>query len=194
MIKIGIINLGINNIKSIVGACNTIGNAYLINCLEDVEKYTDAVILPGNGNFAEGMRLLKVLKLKDLLLEHVDKKNKLIGICLGLQLFMEKSDEATDIKGLSLIKGDVKKIDPKSFKVPLLGWYDVNFSNESIDHKSFFFNNGYMVQPNDQKLVKGTINNIVPAYVVKGNIYGFQFHPEKSSFHGLKLLEHSIKE
>jgi glutamine amidotransferase len=194
MIKIGIINLGINNIKSIAGACNTIGDAYLINCHSDVEKYTDVIVLPGNGNFSEGMRLLEDLKIKDLLLEHAHKKNKLIGICLGLQLFMEKSDEAKGTKGLSFIKGDVKKIDSKNFKVPLLGWYDVDFSNELINTKSFFFNNGYMVEPKEQKLIKGSVNNIIPAYVVNDNIYGFQFHPEKSSFHGLKLLGDSIKE
>ena len=114
MIKIGIINLGINNIKSIAGACNTIGDAYLINCHSDVEKYTDVIVLPGNGNFSEGMRLLEDLNIKDLLLEHAHKKNKLIGICLGLQLFMEKSDEAKGTKGLSFIKGDVKKIDSKN--------------------------------------------------------------------------------
>jgi len=192
MKKIGILNLGINNIKSITNACKLISQTYLINSYKDYDKLTEILVLPGNGNFATGMKIIEELGFRDLISEFINSKKKFIGICLGLQLLMEKSDEAKNVKGLSLIKGTVKKIDSKKFKVPLLGWYDVKFKNENINSRGFFFNNGFMVDPVEKEFIQGEIENIIPAYVVKDNICGFQFHPEKSSFHGLDLLKNVI--
>ncbi len=192
MKKIGILNLGINNIKSITNACNLIGETVIINSHNDFNKDIDVLILPGNGHFSLGMKLIKDLKFDQIINEFYEKKKKIVGICLGLQLLMYRSDEAENIKGLSLIDGDVKQIDTKKIKTPLLGWYTVNFKNEDIKDKEFFFNNSYMVSPVNKDLIKGNIGDLVPAYIVQGNIHGFQFHPEKSSHNGLELLKNVI--
>jgi len=191
MIKIGIINLKINNIKSIENASKIFGETYLINSLEDYKKNTDVLILPGNGNFSQGMKIIKKNGYDKLIFDFIKKNRKLIGICLGLQLLMENSEEASNVRGLSLIKGSVKKLNEKNLKVPLLGWYDVDFKND-IETKSFYFNNGFIVEPIEKDIIRGKINDKIPAYLVKGNIHGFQFHPEKSSHHGVKLLGETI--
>lgn len=191
MIKIGIIDLKINNIKSINNAAKLFGNTYLINSLADYKEDTNVLILPGNGSFFQGMKIVKENSYDKLIFDFVKKNKKLIGICLGLQLLMDSSEEAKDVLGLSLIEGSVKKLNEKNLKVPLLGWYDVNFKND-IKTQSFYFNNGFIVEPIKKDLIQGSINNTIPAYVAKENIHGFQFHPEKSSHHGVKLLGETI--
>ncbi len=191
MIKIGIIDLKINNIKSINNAAKLFGNTYLINSLADYKEDTNVLILPGNGSFFQGMKIVKENSYDKLIFDFVKKNKKLIGICLGLQLLMDSSEEAKDVLGLSLIEGSVKKLNEKNLKVPLLGWYDVSFKND-IKTQSFYFNNGFIVEPIKKDLIQGSINNTIPAYVAKENIHGFQFHPEKSSHHGVKLLGETI--
>jgi imidazole glycerol-phosphate synthase subunit HisH len=192
MKKIGILNLGINNIKSITNACQLIGPTYIINSYKEFLKDTDVLILPGNGNFAAGMQIIKRLNFDKIIKEFQKEKKTIIGICLGLQLLMNRSEEAKNIDGLSILEGETKKIKLKNIKTPLLGWYTVDFIQNDIENKEFFFNNGYMVEIKNKKLVIGSIANIIPAYIRDGNIHGFQFHPEKSSFNGLKLLKKII--
>ncbi len=190
MKNIGIIDLGINNIKSINNACKLYGNTYLIKNLDQFHEDSDAIILPGNGNFRAGMEIIKKNKI-DNLINHVIKKNmKLITICLGIQLLMESSEESPGTSGLSIIKGTCLRIDSSKFKTPLLGWYDVQFDND--EKKSFFFNNNFMVRPQDKSIVKASIHNQIASYIELKNIYGFQFHPEKSGDQGLKLLKQII--
>tara|TARA_B110000967_G_C18629609_1_gene432956 strand:- start:43 stop:624 length:582 start_codon:yes stop_codon:yes gene_type:complete len=191
MIKIGIIDLKINNIKSINNAAKLFGNTYLINSLADYKEDTNVLILPGNGSFFQGMKIVKEKSYDKLIFDFVKQDKKLIGICLGLQLLMDSSEEAKDVSGLSLIEGSVKKLNEKNLKVPLLGWYDVSFKKD-IKTQSFYFNNGFIVEPIKKDLIQGSINNTIPAYVAKENIHGFQFHPEKSSHHGVKLLGETI--
>ena len=190
MKNIGIIDLGINNIKSINNASKLYGNTYLIKNINQFQENSDLIILPGNGNFKAGMEIIKKNKIDDLI-NHVIKKNvKLITICLGIQLLMENSEESPGTNGLSIIEGSCLKVDSNKFKTPLLGWYDVQFNNKK--KKSFFFNNNYMIKPQDKSIIKGSIHNEIVSYVELKNIYGFQFHPEKSGNQGLKLLKRVI--
>jgi glutamine amidotransferase len=190
MKNIGIIDLGINNIKSINNASKLYGNTYLIKNINQFQENSDLIILPGNGNFKAGMEIIKKNKIDDLI-NHVIKKNvKLITICLGIQLLMENSEESPGTNGLSIIEGSCLKVDSNKFKTPLLGWYDVQFNNK--EKKSFFFNNNYMIKPQDKSIIKGSIHNEIVSYVELKNIYGFQFHPEKSGNQGLKLLKRVI--
>ena len=116
MKKVGILNLGINNIKSITNACKLISETVIINSYNDFNRDIDVLILPGNGHFSLGMKLIKDLKFDMIIKEFYEKKKKIVGICLGLQLLMYRSDEANNIKGLSLIDGEVKQIDAKKLK------------------------------------------------------------------------------
>jgi glutamine amidotransferase len=190
--NVGIINLGINNIKSIFNACKLFSNTYLINNSDDYLEKTSLVVVPGNGTFSEGMRKIKELKLDKIISQHIEKNKKLLGICLGLQLFMEKSQESPRCEGLGIIKGKVIKIKNKDFKTPLLGWYNTNFSETNYINNNFYYNNNYMIDPRDKSIIVGSINNFIPAFVKQNSIFGCQFHLEKSSKQGLRLLKKII--
>ena len=104
---------------------------------------------------------------------------------------MNESEESINTNGLSLIDGNVSKIDDPSFKLPLLGWYDVKFKDNFFENKSYFFNNNYVVNLKNKESIIGKLKNI-PAFVKKDNFYGFQFHPEKSGKRGIELLKKTM--
>jgi imidazole glycerol-phosphate synthase subunit HisH len=192
MKKIGILNLEINNIKSIYRASKLISETYILNHSDDYQINTGTLILPGNGKFSHGMKSIMQKKFTKLITEHLSNGNKLIGICLGMQLLMNKSVESNDVDGLGLIEGIVKIIPEKKYKIPLIGWYNVSFKNMFFEDGSFFFNNKYFVTPVDKLLSIGILNNDLPVFIKKNNIYGLQFHPEKSTQKGIDLLKKII--
>jgi glutamine amidotransferase len=192
--KIGILNLEINNIKSILNASSSIAKTYLINNIKDLEEDTSSLILPGNGKFSQGMKNILDKKFDILIKNHLSNNKKLIGVCLGMQLMMSDSEESLGVCGLNLIAGSVKIISSENFKIPLLGWYDVAFNKNYFENNSFFFNNKYVAEIKDKELEYGKICNQLTVFVKKKNIYGLQFHPEKSSKQGLKFLKKIIEE
>ena len=185
-----ILNLGINNIKSIKNASEKICNTKIIN---DKSEFIDCdrIILPGNGSFKKGMEEIMKRGFDKIIKDFFKRKKKIIGICLGLQLMMKKSEESINTSGLSLINGKVIKINDTNLRLPLLGWYDVAFKNNMFQNKSYFFNNNYIVDVEDKNLSIGKLNNL-SAFIKKDNFYGFQFHPEKSGKHGIELLKKTI--
>ena len=185
-----ILNLGINNIKSIKNASEKICNTKIIN---DKSEFIDCdrIILPGNGSFQKGMEEIMKRGFDKIIKDFFKRKKKIIGICLGLQLMMKKSEESINTSGLSLINGKVIKINDTNLRLPLLGWYDVIFKNNMFQNKSYFFNNNYIVDVEDKNLSIGKLNNL-SAFIKKDNFYGFQFHPEKSGKHGIELLKKTI--
>ena len=187
--KIGILNLEINNIKNIYAALKILGNTYIINNINEYKPDTDLLVLPGNGKFEHGMKNIKLKKFDFLIKEISSNNKKILGICLGMQLMMNNSEESGEIKGLGLIDGSVKLISKDLAKIPLLGWYDVNFKDQTFKSNAFFFNNKYIIAPKDESLIIGKIENKLPAVFFKENIYGIQFHPEKSSGQGLEILK-----
>jgi len=185
-----ILNLGINNIKSIKNASEKICNTKIIN---DKSEFIDCdrIILPGNGSFQKGMEEIMKRGFDKIIKDFFKRKKKIIGICLGLQLMMKRSEESINTSGLSLINGKVIKINDSNLRLPLLGWYDVAFKNNMFQNKSYFFNNNYIVDVEDKNLSIGKLNNL-SAFIKKDNFYGFQFHPEKSGKHGIELLKKTI--
>ena len=185
-----ILNLGINNIKSIKNASEKICNTKIIN---DKSEFIDCdrIILPGNGSFQKGMEEIMKRGFDKIIKDFFKRKKKIIGICLGLQLMMKRSEESINTCGLSLINGKVIKINDSNLRLPLLGWYDVAFKNNMFQNKSYFFNNNYIVDVEDKNLSIGKLNNL-SAFIKKDNFYGFQFHPEKSGKHGIELLKKTI--
>jgi len=197
-LKIGILNLGINNLKSLLSFFSKFGDVSLINEKKDYKNF-DILILPGNGSFYQGRQIINEKKYADIILKHLEYEKKLIGICLGMQLLFTDSEESTDVKGLNLIKGSVKKIKSQDYKLPLLGWYEILSKKKTdINKKTFFFNNNYSVFPNDIEISKAFIENdgqsSISAIVKKNNIYGLQFHPEKSSHNGFNLVNKILKD
>ena len=131
--KIGIINLGINNIKSVKDFFSLFGNTYILHHADDFELDTKIIILPGNGSFGAGVENLKNKEFDALLNDLREKKILIIGICLGMQLFFESSDENSRVKGLNFFDGKVKKIISKNCRLPLLGWYEVSSIQKEIN-------------------------------------------------------------
>ena len=195
--KIGIINLGINNIKSVKDFFSLFGNTYILHHADDFKLDTKIIILPGNGSFGAGVENLKNKKFDALLNDLRKKKILIIGICLGMQLFFESSDENSRVKGLNFFGGKVKKIVSKNCRLPLLGWYEVSSIQKEINKKNFFFNNGYSCFSNNDKFVTSKIDLgdfELQSSIKNENVVGFQFHPEKSSSNGLQLIKKLLEE
>ena len=189
----GIINLDINNIKSVYNASSKFSQCYIINDYKDFKQNTECLIIPGNGFFSEGIKNIKNKNLFEIIQKFAFDNKKIIGICLGMQLFMDKSEESTNINGLGIIKGSVNKITNKKYKLPLLGWYNTKFKNNFFNNVNLYFNNQFVCNPDNREVIIGYIENDIPAFIRQNNIFGTQFHPEKSAEDGLKFLEILLK-
>tara|TARA_B110000259_G_C13965773_1_gene382563 strand:- start:90 stop:704 length:615 start_codon:yes stop_codon:yes gene_type:complete len=195
--KICIIDYKINNISSIKKAVQETGHEFnVIDNGEQLDNYSH-VILPGVGSFDAGVRQLKKLNLFDLLIKQMDK-TYIFGICLGMQLLFEESEESKDkTLGLGIIKGSVKKIlAKKNFNIycPHIGWNNIYAKNSKNlfninEKKDFYFANSFYVDPDDKNLIEYYFFHGAeyPSIIKKKNIFGVQFHPEKSE-EGIKIL------
>ena len=194
--KISIINLGINNIKSVVDFFSQFGDVKII---ESKDSYTssDVLVFPGNGSFKTGSELMKKKKFDILINDLINSNTKIITICLGTQLLFEFSDESKNYKNIKILSGKVIKIETSSCRLPLLGWYDIVSDQNYLNKKSFFFNNNFYCKlDNNSEITSKVIFDDfeLTASIKKNNIYGFQFHPEKSSVNGYKLIKEIINE
>lgn len=197
--KIGIIDYKLNNISSIKKAIQKTGHKFDI--IDSSEQFINCshLILPGVGSFDAGIEKLKNLNLFEPLIKIKNKVN-IFGICLGMQLLFEKSEESkNNTSGLGIIKGTVKKI--LSFNnhvifTPHVGWNNIysdigkNIFNIN-EKKDFYFSNSFYVDPEDKNLIQYYFLHGAeyPAVIKKDNIYGVQFHPEKSD-EGIKILSY----
>jgi imidazole glycerol-phosphate synthase subunit HisH len=190
-----IIDYGLGNLGSVQNALSKLGVPCMVSSAASDIANADGLILPGVGAAGEGMKNLKEKKLDQLITEEVLKGKPILGICLGMQLFMTQSEEG-DVKCLNLIEGDVKQFTVQ-LKVPQIGWNTV-MSMENIKlfknilkSSYFYFVHSYYCVPNDKKNIVGATKYEVPfcSGVQKANIFGVQFHPEKSGENGLQLLK-----
>jgi glutamine amidotransferase len=197
--KIGILDYGMGNLKSISNSLkhNEIINNIVTN-YKDI-KNNDILILPGVGAFETAMKNLSNKNFINEIKEHVDKNKKIIGICLGMQLLFERSFEFGEHKGLSLIEGDVLPFkEETNLRVPHVGWnnclpMDKNYSQFEGDY--YFVHSFYCKPKNNQEIILRSSYDIdFCSGVKKGNIFGFQFHPEKSHNLGLSLLKKIVYE
>ena len=197
-IKIGVINLKSHNLFSILQAMKNIG--YKTKIVENYKEIikTDMIILPGVGSFKYAMNYLNKTGLKDELLKHtIIKRKSLFGICLGMQLLFTKSEEFGKTKGLNLFQGKVKKINTNNKKVPHIGWNNIKKKNrfflpKKVLTKKFYFTHSFYCEPkniNDIHTETKYDNLIFCSSVIKKNIIGTQFHPEKSGEAGLTILK-----
>jgi len=201
-----VINFGMGNLCSIDKALTKIGaNHVIINDKEELKKATH-IILPGVGFFAEGMNNLRKMEFVDpLKYEVFENKKPLLGICLGMQLLFEKSEEGGDIPGLGFIKGEVRKFRFKSnenLKIPHVGWNKVSGSQlkeidvlHGIPDETFFYfvHSYHVILNSDCKKCHTTYGYDFVSAVQEHNIFGTQFHPEKSQKMGLTVLKNFIE-
>jgi len=200
---IGIINYGLGNLRSVLGAVEKLGHKGAISADPTTLALADKLILPGVGAFGDGMRNLTERELIEPLSEMVRTQRKpILGICLGFQLLAEGSDEFGEHTGLGWIPGRVKRIktDDASLRVPHVGWNDFEQSRDCIlfddvpDPALFYFVHSYHLETKPEITV-GTCTYGAPicAAVQSGNVFGTQFHPEKSQRHGLKVLQNFLE-
>lgn len=200
MKKIGIIDYGMGNLHSVENALRYIGADCFISDDKNALSMADALILPGVGAFPDAIERLSSLGYPDFIKNETEKK-PLLGICLGMQLLFEKSYEFRECEGLGFIKGEVVKLkagqSDKTYKIPHIGYNGITTVNscpllKNLDEGAcFYFVHSYMGVCSDRKqLVSVTeYGEEVTAIVSNKNVYGTQFHPEKSGDNGLMLLK-----
>ena len=199
---IAIIDYDAGNLKSVEKALLALGEDVLVT--RDREKLlaADKVILPGVGNFGDAMEKLKSYGLVPVIHELAEMGKPFLGICLGLQLLFERSDEAPGVEGLGILKGEIVRIpDGEELKVPHIGWNSLHLQNggrlfRNLPEEPYvYFVHSYYLKAEDPEIVKATTEYgvTIDASVEQGNVFACQFHPEKSSRVGLKRLENFAK-
>lgn len=196
--KVGIIDYRMGNLASVSKALEAAGAEPHVSDRPDELTATDLLVLPGVGNFAAGMANLVKLNLADYTVEWAASGKPLLGICMGMQLFFEESDEGA-AKGLGILEGRVEKFDDR-LKVPHMGWNTLNPVGdapifEDFDGRHFYFVHSYYCRPAGE--YKGTQTGYGIDFcsaIQASNVVGVQFHPEKSSDDGLELLRRILKE
>lgn len=197
---IAIIDYDAGNIKSVEKALQYLGED--VQLTRDADKILDAqkVILPGVGSFGDAMQKLHRYELVPVIRKVVERKTPFLGICLGLQLLFDCSEESPGVEGLGILQGKVRRIPEKGIKVPHIGWNSLSFPNPGrlfagIEEGAFvYFVHSYYLEAKDSKIVTATAEygTCIHASVESGNVFACQFHPEKSSDTGLKILQNFV--
>ena len=199
---IAILDYDAGNIKSVEKAFKILGEETILTRDFSVIKDADKLVLPGVGSFAAAMENLKKYECDKAIYDFVASGKPFLGICLGLQLLFDSSEESPGVQGLGLLKGEIKRIpDAEGIKVPHIGWNSLDFPNkgrlfEGIHEGAFvYFVHSYYLKAREEGIVTATTEYgcHIHASVQKDNIYACQFHPEKSSTVGLKILENFAK-
>lgn len=196
---IAIIDYGVGNLFSLKSSFASIGANVIVTADENEIRKADKIILPGVGAFEDAAEKLRKTGLVGVIKEETANGKPLMGICLGMQLLFEKSYEYGEHEGLGLIKGNVvpiKDVIPSELKVPHIGWNKLNLKNDSPIFK--YINNGdyvyfvhsfYATDCSESVIATSEYGAELTAAVANGNVFGCQFHPEKSGNIGLKILK-----
>jgi glutamine amidotransferase len=193
---ISILDYGMGNLRSVEKALERVGAEVRITADADLAAGADGLVLPGVGAFPKAMDRVRELGFDRLVREHAEAGAPLIGICLGLQLLFESSAEHGGAEGIGLLEGEVTALEAAGLKVPHMGWEPVRWEADSslteglAEESSFYFVHSYAVRPATPADVLGTAEwgERFACAVARPPVYGVQFHPEKSSADGLRLL------
>ena len=199
---IAIIDYDAGNLRSVEKALASLGEETVITRNFKEILNADKVILPGVGSFGDAMAQLKKYELDKVVHEVTEKKTPFLGICLGLQLLFESSEETPGVEGLHLLDGHILRIpEEEGLKIPHIGWNSLDFPNkgrlfEGIAEQSYvYFVHSYYLKAAEESIVTATTEygTHIHASVEKDNIFACQFHPEKSSTVGLQILKNFAK-
>ncbi len=195
MALIAVIDYDSGNVRSVSKAVEFIGSKAKITKDRNEILQSDGVILPGQGSFGDCMDKLKLYNLVDVIYSFIDKKKPFLGICVGLQLLFEKSFEFGEHQGLNIINGVIERFpNKKGFPVPHMGWNSVNIKTDNgifkgIENNSYFyFVHSYYAKAEENEIATTEYIIDFTSAVNKDNVWGVQFHPEKSQKDGLKVL------
>lgn len=195
---IAIIDYNAGNLKSVEKALLSMGEECTISRDRHEILNADRVILPGVGAFGDAMNQLKKYELDKVIHEVADSGIPFLGICLGLQLLFDGSDESSGVEGLHVLEGDILRIpDKEGLKIPHIGWNSLELVNDGRlfvnmpENPYVYFVHSYYLKAKDEKIVKAVTDysTTIHASVEKDNVFACQFHPEKSSTVGLQILK-----
>ncbi len=199
---IAIIDYDAGNIRSVEKAFAFLGETPVVTGDSEVILGADGVVLPGVGAFGDAMKKLQARELDKVVRRCVDRGTPFLGICLGLQLLFESSEESPGVEGLHILDGRIVKIPAEGgLRVPHIGWNSLQFPNEGRlfenlgENPYVYFVHSYYLQAADESIVTATADYGVKihASVEKGNLFACQFHPEKSSDVGMQILRNFMK-
>lgn len=195
---IAIIDYDAGNLKSVEKALVRLGQQPVITRDKETILGADKVILPGVGSFGDAMKNLNTFGLTEVIRETAKRQIPLLGICLGLQLLFERSEETPGVEGLGILKGEILRIpECGALKIPHMGWNSLTLSGDGRLFKGLpaepyvYFVHSYYLKAADPSIVKASTHYSVDihASVEQGNVFACQFHPEKSSDTGLQILK-----
>jgi imidazole glycerol-phosphate synthase subunit HisH len=199
--RIGVIDYGMGNRRSVEKALEHVGANVALTSDHRTLKACDGLVLPGVGAFPKAMRNLDALGLPDLICELAGQGKPLLGICLGMQLLLDTSEEMGGAAGLGLIGGEVTRLDAGGQRIPHIGWNEVRFERASALTEGlpktgcpFYHVHSFAARPRDHADAIGTTEygERFATIIGRDNVLGVQFHPEKSSRNGLRMLERFV--
>ena len=203
MKKVSILDYGMGNLRSVENAIRVLNfDPKIVNAPKDLDNF-EKIILPGVGSFKKAMKLLEEKNwIENIKINVLEKKKNLFGICLGMQLFATQSEEFGISNGLNLINGKIKFLGNMGCKkkIPQIGWNSIAIKKPHLylkdipDNMDFYFVNSYVFVPEDISCEIATTSYDInfSSVISKNNIFGTQFHPEKSSKAGIKILENFL--
>ncbi len=198
---IAILDYDAGNIKSVEKAVQLLGQEVTITRDRREVLNADKVILPGVGAFGDAMGKIRQYGLYEVIHEVVEQGTPFLGICLGLQLLFERSEESPGVEGLGILKGEILRIpETPGLKIPHMGWNSLDFRNngrlfENLPEESYvYFVHSYYLRAADEKIVTAVTEygTQIHASVEQGNVFACQFHPEKSSDAGIQILKNFV--
>lgn len=195
---VAIIDYGAGNLHSVKNALDFLGAKSIITKNKDEILSADHIILPGVGSFGDAMECINNSGLTDTIRKAADGSRPFLGICLGLHLLFEKSEESPEANGLGIFKGSVVKIPDCGLKIPHIGWNSIKLAKESRilpDSNEFmYFVHSYYIKPLDDEIISShtVYGEKLAVSIENGNVFAVQFHPEKSGDAGLSILKKFI--
>lgn len=195
---VAIIDYGAGNLHSVKNALDFLGVDSVITKDKDEILSADHVILPGVGSFGDAMECINNSGLYDVIKKAADGSRPFLGICLGLHLLFDESEESPGVKGLGILSGKVTKIPDCGLKIPHMGWNNIEISKESrilpTESKFMYFVHSYYINPQNSDVVSSytTYGDKLGVSIEQGNVFAVQFHPEKSGEAGLNILKKFI--
>lgn len=196
-LRVAVLDYEMSNLRSAAKALERLGAEVTIARTPEEMAGAEAVVLPGDGHFGEAMRRLRAAGLDRAVIAAAGAGTPVLGICIGLQVLFESSDEEPGVAGLGLLRGAVRRLQTDA-KIPHIGWAQVRWSERAPiattdpgDSSTYYFLHSFAVEPTDRAACWGAADHGVPfcAIAGEGNVMGVQFHPEKSSRSGLALLQ-----
>ncbi|MBX4271260.1 imidazole glycerol phosphate synthase subunit HisH [Clostridium estertheticum] len=193
---IGIVDYGVGNLNSVQNALKSLNILSIISSNAEEISKCRSIIVPGVGAFPDAIKNMKETGIDKIIIQAAKEGKPILGICLGMQLFFEESCEIEKCQGLGLLKGNIIKLEG-SIKIPHMGWNSLSFESNSpllrgIEENQYvYFVHSYYAVNCEEGIVNAysIYEKKIPAIVSKGNIFGMQFHPEKSGDFGMKLLK-----